>query len=70
VAIKKLEHENEVIADVLTGLDTALVTLIEDESQLGGVRDHVDLLDRVLNSHLDYEEQELVEPLDRLNTTV
>jgi Hemerythrin HHE cation binding domain len=64
--VEQLEREHEVIAGVLAGLDAALVALVADDSRIDDVRDHVELLDRVLTSHLDYEEAQLVEPLDRL----
>ena len=67
--VRQLEHEHEVIAGVLTALDRALTALI-DGGDLAGVRDHVQLLDRLLTSHLDYEEEQLVEPLDRLRIDV
>jgi alkanesulfonate monooxygenase SsuD/methylene tetrahydromethanopterin reductase-like flavin-dependent oxidoreductase (luciferase family)/hemerythrin-like domain-containing protein len=68
--VRQLEREHKVIAEVLTALDAALVALMEDDSRLKAVQDHVDLLDQVLTSHLDYEEGELVEPLNRLNMRV
>ncbi|TCO48060.1 hemerythrin domain-containing protein [Actinocrispum wychmicini] len=64
--IEKLSREHEVIADVITGLDTALTRLLSDETGFDDVRDQVALLDRLLTSHLDYEESQLVEPLGRL----
>jgi len=68
--VERLEHEHEVIAEALARLDAALVTLIEDGSRLGEVDDLAQLLDRILSSHLAYEEEELVEPLDRLGINV
>ncbi|MFI5755591.1 LLM class flavin-dependent oxidoreductase [Streptomyces sp. NPDC051569] len=68
--LEQLEQEHEVIADVLIALDEALVALIKDDTKIGDVHRCVALLDRVLTSHLDYEEEELVEPLDRLNINV
>ncbi|MPZ62774.1 MAG: LLM class flavin-dependent oxidoreductase [Propionibacteriales bacterium] len=65
--VERLQHEHEVIAEVLVDLDAALVALMEDDTKLADVQDQVALLDLLLNSHLDYEEEELVEPLDRLN---
>ncbi|GAA4560406.1 hypothetical protein GCM10023193_20380 [Planotetraspora kaengkrachanensis] len=65
--VERLEQEHEVIAGVLTGLDAALVAMIEDPEKLDGVRLQVDLLADALLSHLGYEEEELVEPLARLN---
>jgi hypothetical protein len=67
--MRQLEREHEVIAGVLTGLDASLTALV-DGGDLGDVRDHVRLLDRLLTSHLDYEEEQLVEPLDRLRLDI
>jgi hemerythrin-like domain-containing protein len=68
--VEQLEHEHEVIAETLARLDAALVTLVQDDSKLGEVQDLAQLLDRILSSHLGYEEEELVEPLDRLGINV
>ncbi|KAA9380396.1 LLM class flavin-dependent oxidoreductase [Microbispora cellulosiformans] len=68
--VERLEQEHEVIAEVLTGLDTALVAMIEDPDRLDGVRAQVDLLSDVLLSHLRYEEEELVEPISRLGLDI
>lgn len=68
--VERLEQEHEVIAEVLTGLDAALVAMIEDPDRLDGVRDQVDLLSDMLLSHLRYEEEELVEPIARLNLDI
>ncbi|WP_205857750.1 hemerythrin domain-containing protein, partial [Phytoactinopolyspora endophytica] len=65
--IERLAAEHEVIAAVLTRLDAALVDMVEDVGKLAEVRALVDLLDDVLLSHLAYEEEEVVEPLGRLN---
>lgn len=65
--VERLEAEHEVIAEVLTGIDAALVAMVTDSDALEEVRSQVELLDDVLLSHLDYEEEELVEPLGRLN---
>ncbi|ETK32696.1 LLM class flavin-dependent oxidoreductase [Microbispora sp. ATCC PTA-5024] len=68
--VERLEQEHEVIAGVLTALDAALVAMIEDPGRLDGVREQVDVLADVLLSHLDYEEEELVEPIARLNLDI
>ncbi|MEO3855972.1 LLM class flavin-dependent oxidoreductase [Acrocarpospora sp. B8E8] len=68
--VERLEQEHEVVAEILTGLDAALVAMIEDPAGLAEVRDQVDLLSNVLLSHLAYEEEELVEPLSRLNLNI
>lgn len=65
--IDRLEQEHEVIAGLLTGLDVALVAMIEDVDAIDGVRDALDALASALLSHLEYEEQELVEPIARLD---
>ncbi|MFD1934309.1 MULTISPECIES: LLM class flavin-dependent oxidoreductase [Nonomuraea] len=68
--IDRLEEEHEVIAGLLTGLDAALVAMVEDPDGIDGVRDALDALAGALLSHLEYEEQELVEPLARLDLDV
>ncbi|MBX6385814.1 MAG: LLM class flavin-dependent oxidoreductase, partial [Microbispora sp.] len=68
--VARLEEEHEVIAGVLTELDAALVAMIEDPDRLDAVRDRVDLLSDVLLSHLRYEEEELVEPIARLDLDI
>ncbi|GGO14380.1 LLM class flavin-dependent oxidoreductase [Microbispora bryophytorum] len=68
--VTRLEQEHEVIAGVLTELDAALVAMIEDPDRLDGVREQVDLLSDVLLSHLRYEEEELVEPIARLDLDI
>ncbi|WST73073.1 hemerythrin domain-containing protein [Streptomyces uncialis] len=68
--VERLEQEHEVIAEALSRLDAALVTLVQDDSRMGEVQDLTQVLDRILTSHLDYEEEELVEPLDRLRINV
>ncbi|MFG1861810.1 LLM class flavin-dependent oxidoreductase [Microbispora bryophytorum] len=68
--VARLEQEHEVIAGVLTELDAALVAMIEDPDRLDGVREQVDLLSDVLLSHLRYEEEELVEPIARLDLDI
>ncbi|MEV4298234.1 LLM class flavin-dependent oxidoreductase [Microbispora rosea] len=68
--VARLEQEHEVIAGVLTQLDAALVAMIDDPERLDGVRDQVELLSDVLLSHLRYEEEELVEPIARLNLDI
>jgi alkanesulfonate monooxygenase SsuD/methylene tetrahydromethanopterin reductase-like flavin-dependent oxidoreductase (luciferase family)/hemerythrin-like domain-containing protein len=65
--IRQLSQEHEEIAGVLTGLDAALVDMIEDSGKLAEVRDRAEQLSALLLSHLDYEEEELLEPLGRLD---
>ncbi len=68
--VEQLEHEHEIIAEILARLDAALVTLVQDDSQMSEVQDLAAVLDRLLTSHLGYEEEELVEPLYRLGIDV
>jgi alkanesulfonate monooxygenase SsuD/methylene tetrahydromethanopterin reductase-like flavin-dependent oxidoreductase (luciferase family) len=68
--IERLSEEHEVIAGVLTRLDEALVSLVDDPSQLPSVQAQVDRLGDVLASHLDYEEEELLGPIARLGIQI
>ncbi|MEU3186300.1 hemerythrin domain-containing protein [Streptomyces sp. NPDC006923] len=68
--VRRLEAEHDIIADALTALDKALVALVRGDGTIGDVRSRTDHLDRILTSHLDYEEAELVGPLDRLGIHV
>lgn len=70
--LDRLEAEHEVIAEVLDGLDRALVALVETDVNgapgrqvLEQLQEQVDLLTDTLLSHLSYEERELVGPLAR-----
>jgi hemerythrin-like domain-containing protein len=62
--LDRLADEHEAIAELLEGVDAALVDLVSGEG-LGEVRGRVDLLTDALLSHFSYEERELVEPLAR-----
>ncbi|WP_211351768.1 hemerythrin domain-containing protein [Haloactinospora alba] len=68
--VRQLESEHQVIAELLTALDASLLSLVNGDGTLTDVREHVQALDRMLRSHLDYEEEELVEPLNLLNIDV
>ncbi|WP_030453470.1 LLM class flavin-dependent oxidoreductase [Herbidospora cretacea] len=68
--IRRLEEEHEVIAEILTGLDAALVAMVTEPSGLDEVRRRAATLTEALLSHLAYEEEELVEPLSRLELDV
>ena len=68
--LDRLSEEHELIAGILTRLDSALVAMVTDPDQLPVVRTELDRLAEVLLSHLDYEEEELLEPLARLGITV
>jgi hemerythrin-like domain-containing protein len=64
--IDRLQEEHSVIAEVLEGVDQALVTFVSVPDGLPELRAAVDLLSDSLLSHLAYEERELVEPLSRM----
>jgi hypothetical protein len=68
--LDRLSEEHEVIAALLTDLDDALVALVADPAALPRVRQAVDQLAEVLLSHLAYEEDELVEPIERLGLLI
>lgn len=70
--LDRLEQEHHVIADVLDGVDRALVALAAEEGYgqrgrqaLDALGHSVDLLTDTLLSHLSYEERELSGPLAR-----
>jgi alkanesulfonate monooxygenase SsuD/methylene tetrahydromethanopterin reductase-like flavin-dependent oxidoreductase (luciferase family)/hemerythrin-like domain-containing protein len=64
--VDRLEQEHNVIADVLDQVDRALVALVTEPDGIAALRAAVDLLTDTMQSHLSYEERELVEPLARL----
>lgn len=68
--VERLEAEHEVIAGLLADLDAALTDLLADPAALPGVRDQVDLLAASLLSHFTYEEEELSEPIGRLDLRI
>ena len=55
--VERLEHEHEIIAEALARLDAALVTLVQDDGRIGEVQDLTAVLERILLSHLGYEEE-------------
>ncbi len=63
--IDRLETEHRAIHDILTEVDSALVGFVRDPEDFTGLDAAVDLLTDMLRSHLDYEEQQIVEPLAR-----
>jgi alkanesulfonate monooxygenase SsuD/methylene tetrahydromethanopterin reductase-like flavin-dependent oxidoreductase (luciferase family) len=69
-ALERLEREHEEIAEVLADLDDALADMLADESRLADVRAAVDRLAEQLLTHLTYEEEQLVGPMDRLGIVV
>jgi hypothetical protein len=78
--VDRLESEHLVIAAHLDALDRAVVAMVAgagDDGDDGGgptgteaVRDAAATLTRVLTSHLDYEEEQLLGPLGRLPLVV
>jgi hemerythrin-like domain-containing protein len=68
--IDRLAEEHEVVAEVLTRIDLALVAMVTDPEGLGTVKAEVDLLAEVLFSHLAYEEEELIGPITRLGIDI
>jgi alkanesulfonate monooxygenase SsuD/methylene tetrahydromethanopterin reductase-like flavin-dependent oxidoreductase (luciferase family) len=68
--LDRLQAEHEVIADLLDGVDRALVAMVEDERQLTSVHQAVDALAQRLLIHLDDEEAQLLGPIGRLSIHV
>jgi hemerythrin-like domain-containing protein len=68
--LDRLRHEHEGIAKVLSDIDTALVATVEDEERLDDTEEAVDHLSDALLAHLKYEEEQLVEPIERLGIKV
>ncbi|MDP9220286.1 MAG: LLM class flavin-dependent oxidoreductase [Actinomycetota bacterium] len=63
--LDRLSSEHEVIHHLLEAVDNALVALVTDPTALTELALAVDRLSDRLSSHLSYEEQELVGPLNR-----
>ncbi|PRX98666.1 LLM class flavin-dependent oxidoreductase [Allonocardiopsis opalescens] len=68
--LDRLSEEHEVIADILVRLDAALVGMVADPDSLDTVRRETETLAEQLLSHLDYEEEELLEPIARLGLRI
>ena len=64
--LERLKHEHEGIAKVLGEVDAALVAMVEDEKRLDDTQASVDHLSDALLAHLEYEEDQLLEPIGRL----
>ena len=64
-ALDKLEADHHVVHALLEALDRSLVGLLSG-GEVDEVRVAVDRLRDLLVEHLDYEEEQLVGPLDRL----
>ncbi|HEY8729979.1 MAG TPA: hemerythrin domain-containing protein, partial [Acidothermaceae bacterium] len=68
--IDRLAEEHEVVAEVLTRIDLALIAMVADPESLSAVKAEVDRLADVLFSHLAYEEEELIGPITRLGIDI
>lgn len=68
--IARLSDEHETIAEVLTGLDEALVAMVTDEDGLGRVQARVEQLSTQLLAHLAYEEEQLLPAIGRLTDRI
>lgn len=66
--VDRLEHEHEVIAEVLVALDAALVAMVEHDGGFADVQEQVDRLADLLLAHLAYEEEQLLPAIGRLTT--
>lgn len=67
-AIDRMLVEHNQIHDLLEGVDRALVGQVSDPyTGPDGVRAALDCLAESLLAHLEYEESQLVEPLNRLS---
>ena len=67
--LDRLAQEHEVIAGMLTDLDAALVALVAG-SGTAEVRGRLATFADALESHLAYEESELLEPIGRLGVPI
>jgi DNA-binding SARP family transcriptional activator len=68
--LERLSAEHEAIAALITGVDDALVAMIEDDDRLGEAEQAVDRLADALLPHLQVEEDQLLEPIARLGIRV
>jgi hemerythrin-like domain-containing protein len=68
--IDRLTEEHEVVAEVLSRIDLALIAMVADPDSLSAVQAEVDRLGEVLFSHLAYEEEELLGPITRLGIDI
>jgi hemerythrin-like domain-containing protein len=68
--LDRLADEHQVIHDILTRLDGTLLRLVEDGAGVQEVAADVRRLRDALISHLDYEEDELLEPIGRLSIPI
>ncbi|HEV3399506.1 MAG TPA: hemerythrin domain-containing protein, partial [Actinomycetes bacterium] len=68
--LERLSAEHEAIAALITGVDTALVTMIGDPGGLGEAEAAVERLAGALLPHLKDEEDQLLGPIARLGIPV
>ena len=68
--LERLAAEHEVIAGVLDEVDRALVAMVGDETRFDETEEAVDRLADVLLTHLQDEEDALLEPIGRLGLNV
>ena len=61
--LDRLDLEHRVIGEVLEEIDTALVHLARNPTEIGPITEAVDLLTDTMLSHFAYEERELIAPL-------
>jgi len=63
--LDRLEDEHAIIGEVIDGVDRALVRLVREPGGLGKLDEAVDVLMDTLQSHLAYEEEQIIAPLER-----
>jgi hypothetical protein len=68
--LERLSAEHEAIAALITGVDDALVAMIEDDDRLGEAEQAVDRLADALLPHLRVEEDQLLGPIANLGIEV
>jgi hypothetical protein len=68
--ITRLSAEHETIADVLIGLDEALVAMVTDPTGLEQVQARTEDLASQLLEHLAYEEEQLLPAIGRLTDRI
>jgi len=68
--LDRLSNQHETIAGLITEVDAALVAMIEDESRLEDADRAVDRLADALLPHLQVEEDQLLDPIARLDIRV
>jgi len=68
--LRRLSEEHEVIHAVLVRIDELLVAMLGPGTGAAALGEQVRALRTALSSHLDYEEEELLGPLGRLQLLV